>query len=157
MGSQNSFLRLTLVAFVVTLGSVSFTDRASAQTGAWRGHTMTRDGLFHVTRTRWGNGVTPVGASVLIPLIDAAPGIINAATGRGADSQTSSRGPSREAWAGWEVYAAEQKRATDLLARLDGIVNGSTGTSQTSQLPLGDAPPIDELIKKYGGTSNPWD
>ena len=153
MGSRHSFLRLSLLGIAVALGSLLLPETASAQYGAWRGRTMTRDGLFRVTRTHWGNGITPTGASVLIPLIEAAPGIINAAQGRGTDSQTSSRGSS---WAGWDAYAAEQKRATDLLARLDGIVNGSTPDPTPPGLPTGEFPPVDELIQKYGGGSNPW-
>ena len=153
MARRRSFLRLSVLGIVAALGTLALPEFASAQYGAWRGgtRTMTRDGLFHVTRshTHWGNGITPTGGAVLVHLIDAAPGIIDASLGRGTDRQMSTRG-TREPWAGWDAYREEQKRATDLLARL---ANMSPGSIQTGPAPT----VIPTLDPRTYLQSDPWE
>lgn len=139
--------------------------------GAQRGHMVSRNGLFHVTRYHWGNGLTPAGAAFLTDAVDtivpAIPGIIAAATGREVDNQTrdaqsrslATRTPVQ--FTAPQDYVDEQRRANDLLARTASLVGVSSVAPPPVAAPGGgptaDQPSVDELLKRYGApSSNPW-
>jgi len=93
--------------------------------------------------------------NTLIPVI---PDIIGASVGlRGADDQNANRAASTQRWAGWDEYRTEQKRATDLLERLDGLANGAVGAVGAAGS-TGGRPKLtpDEVSEQFGDTSSPW-
>jgi len=134
----------------------SFTEAAFAQTlqyapyGSWRGRAVARDGLFRVQRYHWGSGVTPTGATVLNTLIPVIPEIIGAATGRDADSRSTSRG-GPEPWKGWEDYAQAQREANALLERTAALVGKPVPPSAVPE-PSG----FPRLDPAQYLPSNPW-
>jgi hypothetical protein len=89
-------LAVTLLS-VVSGGLDAWADgaafRAPVNSGAWRGRTMSRRGLFNVDRAHWGSGLTPAGQSVLVSGIQTfgqvAPVIFGGpATGGGQETGT---------------------------------------------------------------------
>jgi hypothetical protein len=129
MSRTFNFRRIPLIALIVLVASLAVAERASAQTlqyppyGSWRGRAVARDGLFRVQRYRWGNGITPQGATVLTTLIPVIPDIIRVATNPlGAEDPAAAAER-----AGWSEYAEEQKRATDVLLRLEKLAGSSLG------------------------------
>jgi hypothetical protein len=130
--------------------------------GSLRGRMVHRDGLFHSTRYRWGNGLTPYGASVMIAGFQTAgqiiPAIVTGEINTNSDqpSTNNEEGRSTKNRAGelgdWcAEYAAEQKRATDALERVEELLRAVTGVkpspkpatepAATKPTPAADAPP----------------
>lgn len=167
------------LALVVLAGSVltllsgeCLAQLAYPPYGALRGRMVDRNGLLNVTRYRWGNGVTPQGAAMITDLGQAfapmIPLLVTGGVGRGVDDGMND-GQSRSVSARSPVqftapadYVEEQRRANNLLERTAALVNAGTGVQtggpvpppQQSQ-PAGEAS-IDELLKRYGGGTNPW-
>ena len=90
-----------LALFVLTVAAFVWPQRRVGGSfsillyGALRGRMVDRDGLFHVSKYRWGNGLTPEGAAVLTHAIDAAativPEFVTGGAGRGSKSTSPSQ------------------------------------------------------------------
>jgi len=99
-----------------------------------RGHYMRRDGLFHVERARWGGGITPQGAAVLMHGIDVFGPIVGGIVGReaAADRGAETRATTRAALP--QEYIVEQRRANDLLERTAALVGYKATTGVGPQV-----------------------
>ena len=116
--------------------------------GALRGRMVDRNGPFHVTRYRWGNGVTPQGAAMITDLgqtfAPMIPLLVTGGVGRGADDGTGD-GQSRSVGARSLVeftapadYVEEQRRANNLLERTAALVEfwrGRSAPRESAQRP----------------------
>ena len=171
-------LRCSAMAFLAIVTVVSAFPAASASGqdyfryppyGSLRGHMVRRDGLFHVERYRWGNGLTPQGATVLTSAIDAfapiVPVLVSGGVGREANGQSrdyESRDSETRTCTLPDSYIVEQRRANDLLARTARLVdpNFSAGSSQGSTStvsPQTDLPSVNDALKQYRAPEgNPW-
>ena len=169
-------LRCSALAFltVVTVVSAFPITSASGQDyfryppyGSLRGHMVRRDGLFHVERYRWGNGLTPQGAAVLTSGIEAfapiVPVLVTGGVGREANGQRrdyESRDSETRTCTLPESYIVEQRRANDLLVRTARLVdpNFSEQPSQPGSQsgvqppPPAALPPISDLLRRYGAS-----
>ncbi len=160
--------RTCYLAFALFAAGLLVTQDAFGQTlqyapyGAWRGRAVARDGLFHVQRYHWGNGITPVGGSVLNTAIPVLAEVGLAALGRGEDASrdAASRGPA--AWAGWPEYKKSQDEANALLQRTAALLNSGVPGPNVVPAPAGTPAEINgskltpEQYKAEFG-ANPWD
>lgn len=156
--------RTYCLAFAVfALGLLATQDVLSqtlqyAPYGSWRGRAVARDGLFHVQRYHWGNGITPVGGSVLNTVIPVLADVGLAALGRegSRDVGASSRGST---WAGWDEYTKAQEEANALLKRTAALLNQQPLVNNVvpgDKIGTFDPLTVDKLKAKLDGT-NPWD
>ena len=72
-----------MVALAIGL-SIVCSSNVEAQ---WRGRYVRRDGLFHVEKYHWGNGITPTGALVINHALDVLAPIAQQALNRDADTR----------------------------------------------------------------------
>jgi hypothetical protein len=134
--------------------------------GAVRGHMVSRDGLFHVTRYRWGNGLTPQGAAFLtdavqtiVPII---PAVVAGLVGRDVDAggrdvrDLGTRDRTR--FSAPQDYVLAQQEANDLLRRTAHLASGGKVSTPpagvTSSSDQANATKLDEILQKLG--TDPW-
>ena len=123
--------------------------------GAHRGRMVSRNGIGHVTRYRWGNGLTPTGGAVLTHAIDAFAPVLMTVAGNPTDGnrsreETSARARDRQA--NWADYVKAQNEANNLLRRTASLLDPSFGVSTTPQ----DQPQNNNVPALTPQGNNPW-
>lgn len=169
---HNHMIKTALVLFTFSLLATTCAAQILQYPpyGSWRGRAVARQGLFNVQKYRWGGGITPTGGAVLTTLIPVIPEIIGATVPFARDDSSTRDSASRDATSrpafqqtsGWSEYAAEQRRATDLLLKLDRLSGGNLSTSGGANTGVsggGTTATFEKLTpaqiqQKYG--SDPW-
>ena len=161
------FSRLASAILVVVFGLSCCT--CDAQTfqyppyGAQRGRMLSRDGIGHVTRYHWGNGLTPTGGAFLTSAVtELAPAFLAFAGSRDFESDTRSRDSDArsrdiaraERSTTRDRLAIAQEEANDLLLRTARLLDDRFA-APNSQAPIN----IENAVNQSKATnfgSDPW-